>query len=88
MGNWAVGCGASSEDLAVAFYKNGIELKRYSTRDLIKNSKNASCTVSHYFWQAKDEPFPKLTYRDEFHLKTIEGVEYVFNITNGARVKP
>jgi len=83
MGNWHSGCGTSEDDLAIAFYKNGIEIKRYSTADLINNNKSIACTVSHYFWLSKDDSYPKIQYRDNFHLKTIENEILIFDITNG-----
>ncbi len=83
MGSWAQGMEPSNEDLAVSFYKKGIKLKGYSTADLIKNKSSVKRSISHYMWQASDNNYPNLNYNNEFLLKTIEGVEYVFDITSG-----
>jgi hypothetical protein len=83
MGNWPQGMEPSSDDLAVSFYKKGIMLKSYSTADLIKNKTSVKRTVSHYIWQASDNNYPNLNYSNEFVLKTIEGVEYMLDITSG-----
>ena len=44
----------SPNDLAVAFYKNGSLLKKYSTADLVKDGKKVVATVSYYRWMAAD----------------------------------
>jgi len=88
MGNWAEGCGTTEEDLGIAFYSNGNLIKQYSTKDLIKNSKNVECTISHYFWRSNKEGSLHLSYYDQFHLKTIEGTEYIFDIETGKILKP
>ncbi len=87
MGNWASGCGASEEDLAVAFYKNGIEIKSYSTKDLIKDKNSVTCSVSHYMWQKRREYPSSISYSGEFKLETIEGKSFVFNVKTG-EIKP
>ena len=88
MGNWARGVAPSAEDVAVEFCKAGALLKRYSTEDLIKNKRSVSRSVSHYQWQSDDPEYPKLEgYSGLFHLMTIEGVHYTFNIKDGELVE-
>jgi len=88
LGNWAEGCATSEKNLGVAFYSNGELLKQYSTKDLIKNSKNVECTISHYFWRENKEGSLHLSYNDQFHLKTIEGTQYIFDIKTGNILEP
>lgn len=47
-GAWNRGHVATSQDLAVAFYKNDKLLKEYSTLDIAQNENNVSASVSHY----------------------------------------
>jgi hypothetical protein len=51
---WNLGHDPSSEDVAVAFYKEGKLLKQYSTADLVKDATKVLRFVSHYEWQAVD----------------------------------
>jgi len=83
MGNWAQGMEPSKEDLAVVFYKNGFEIKSYSTADLIKDNSSVENSVSHYRWQSGEQGYPKLTEDNQFHLKTIEGTGYIFDVSTG-----
>ena len=82
MGNWSSGCGASAEDLAVVFYKQGKQLKSYSTADLIRNPKAVECSISHYVWYRQ---IKGLSPQDPHHfsLVTLENREIVFNVTTG-----
>ena len=84
MGNWAVGYEPDKDDLAVAFYHLGSEIRKYSTLDLIVDKSNVQKSVSHYFWLDNDESYPKLSwYGHMFELKTIEGKVIQFNISTG-----
>ena len=83
MGNWARGSAVSDDDLAVAFYKNGVELHSYSTADLVKNSRKVERTIGHYMWLAYKQKHPMLSYDGIFYLKTIDGIEYQFDVTTG-----
>ena len=83
MGNWAVGSEPSEEDLAVAFYENGSELRRYSTADLIEKKESVSRSNSHYIWQTSEHEFPRLEYTNLFYLKTIEGRVLEFDVSTG-----
>jgi hypothetical protein len=47
-GPWPRGAQASPGDLALAFYKNGRLIRRYSTLDIAGRPDNVSASVSHY----------------------------------------
>jgi hypothetical protein len=80
MGDWIRGHEPSDEHLAVAFYKEGEHLKGYSTKDIVKDSSAIRRTVSHYEWLSDEKP--KLE-SHKFTIKTIDNIEYIFDITNG-----
>lgn len=83
MGNWPEGNVPEQDDLAVAFYKEGELLKSYSTADLVGNPNNVRPESDHYFWLARDENYPELTYSNHFLLKTIENKIFEFDISTG-----
>ena len=94
MGNWAVGQEPSARNLAVAFYDKGKLLAEYSTADLVRHKTKVARSVSHYTWLAhevegfrndatKPEPRPDLDWANKFHLKTCDGISYVFDATTG-----
>ena len=89
MGPWNRGQNVSTKDLAVAFYRDGKLLKQYSTAALVKDPRKVMPSVSHYRWRmAEDEEpgtSPRLWNHDRtFTLRTVDGVEYVFDIASGA----
>ncbi len=76
MGPWA----QSTSDLAIAFYENGKELKRYIISDLVKNQLKLKHTVSHFFWKTG------LQYNDKegtVFIETIDGLAYTFSVKTG-----
>lgn len=79
MGPWA----SSPDQLALAFYANGREIKQYLIRDLVKDPSRLRYTVSHFFWLAE------ASYDDKtqlFHVKTVDSQPYTFSILTGERV--
>jgi hypothetical protein len=80
LGPWA----SSVDQLALAFYSRGSEVKHYLIRDLIKNFTRVRPTVSHFFWM-ESHHFDDTG--QVFHLKTVEGQSYRFSITNGELLK-
>ncbi len=76
IGPWA----SSTEQLALSFYSRGVEIKRYLIQDLVKDQSRLRNTVSHFFWIAKDHYDDKTQL---FHLKTVDGQNYVFSILTG-----
>lgn len=80
LGPWA----SSVDQLALAFYFKGSEIKRYLIRDLIKDSARVIPTVSHFFWM-ESHHFDNT--EQVFHLKTVEGKSYSFSMTSGELLK-
>jgi hypothetical protein len=80
MGPWA----SSVDDLALSFYRDGQEIKSYMIKDLIRDEKKLSYTVSHFFWRSK------LTFDDEkglVFLQTRDNQTYMFNTKTGEIVR-
>ncbi len=80
MGPWA----SSVDQLALAFYENGKELKSYLIRDLVKNLLMLKHTVSHFFWQKE------LKYNDKegtILITTHDDQVYLFSVKTGEKVK-
>lgn len=76
IGPWA----SSTEQLALAFYAKGTEIKRYLIQDLVKDPSLLKHTVSHFFWIAEDHYDDKT---QRFHLKTVDGQRYKFSTLTG-----
>lgn len=76
IGPWA----SSTKQLAVAFYSNGKEIKRYLIREVVKGVDKLQHTVSHFFWMDKcelDDHFGL------FRIRTVESIDYTFSISTG-----
>jgi hypothetical protein len=95
MGPWNGGSEQKKEDLAVAFYRKGQLMKRYSTADLIKDKSKVGKSLTHYTWLARDaelkKPYNERDHEAElrifpsntFRLKTCDGLVYFFDMTTG-----
>jgi hypothetical protein len=95
IGPWNRGHEPNNSDLAIAFYKNGNLLKEYSVVDLVKDKSKVQATASHYFWLARSDYLTdkkpekwqedrlRLDGMNVFHLKTIDGIMYQFDVTTG-----
>jgi len=81
LGNWPRGKGPSKDHLAVAFYKKGLLLKRYSTIDLIKDMSKVYPSVSHYEYLCGRSGFDGFNYL--FSLITIDKIQYQFDVRTG-----
>lgn len=82
LGNWPVGDKPSHEDLAIAFYMEGKLIKSYSTKDIIRNPQSVIRSVSHYEYLERVIGFtPSSPY--EFVIRTVERLDYAFDIRNG-----
>ncbi|HAL44875.1 MAG: hypothetical protein A2Y12_00290 [Planctomycetes bacterium GWF2_42_9] len=83
LGNWPRGRAPSNKHLAIAFYKEGRLIKSYSTSDLIKDLSKVHPSVSHY--QYLDNSYKPVLedYSTKFHIVTIDGLLYEFDITTG-----
>jgi len=79
-GPWA----SEMTDLAVAFYQDGKELKRYTVGDLIKDESRLFRTVSHFMWRAYEKKPSGLSEDgNTFALPLIDGTTVVFDIATG-----
>jgi hypothetical protein len=86
MGPWNEGSNPTPDHLAVAFYRDGILLKSYSTAELVKDHSKIVSSVSHYRWLAgRDDEAegPQLGWNGQFTLTTVDGINYRFDVTNG-----
>jgi hypothetical protein len=91
IGNTPVEPYPSADQLAVAFYHEGVLVKSYSTADLIKSSPKG--------WSSEDYPF--LLYNtlklvdlggqpvtEGFEMTTVEGTKYRFRLADGSIISP
>ena len=76
LGPWA----SSLDQLALAFYASGVEIKRYPIRELVADTSRLRRTVSHFFWLA-EQRFDDAA--GEFHLKAVDGRQFRFSIRTG-----
>jgi hypothetical protein len=81
MGPWA--SKPLSEELAIAFYSDGREVRRYVVADLIEDESTVRRSVSHYTWLAADADFPRIVDDGQFQLRTIEGQLVTFDLLTG-----
>jgi hypothetical protein len=80
MGNWPPG-EPSKEHLAIAFYESGKLIRSYSTLDLLKNPAGVPKSVSHYQYLKEVIGFKEDL--GKFTIRTVEDVEYTFDIRTG-----
>jgi len=95
MGPWSVGHEPEDADLAVSFYNKGKLLRKYSTAELVKDRSTVLTSVSHYMWLARDgmncqfnqdrslEATLRIDWENVFHLKSIDGIKYEFDVSTG-----
>ncbi len=92
LGNWPRGQAPAAGDLAVAFYQNGVLLKKYSTLDLVKDVKAVHPSVSHYQFYQGNPIFKSYGGKGgTLTLTSIDDITYTFNIATGeiaAQMKP
>lgn len=86
-GDWAFGIEPDTSNLAVAFYRDGKLLKRYSTAELISDKNSVDRSFSHYIWRSYEGGYPYLDYDNRFYLRTIEDVFFVFDTTTGELIE-
>lgn len=82
LGNWPRGRAPSPAHLAIAFYKKGKLVKRYSTAQLIKNHQNVQPSVSHYRYYRKIGGLDP-GFGERFSITSVDGVNYLFDIRTG-----
>lgn len=68
------------QELAVAFYTDGVEITRYTVSDLLKNVGSVQLSMSHYRWEGRHQGYPRLTSNKRYQLTTIEGFVITFDI--------
>lgn len=80
-GPWAT----QTSDLAIAFYKDGEELKSYTVLDLVQDESKLLRTVSHFFWRKDGFQARKGLSSDEktYSLPLIDGTTYLFDVSAG-----
>jgi hypothetical protein len=82
--NWHKGNKASKEDLAIAFYINGVEIRKYSTADLLENDKSIEISAGGYQWRADKPRYPGCSYVSPgFFVRTTENRFIEFNFETG-----
>lgn len=81
IGDWPRGHNPSDQHLAIAFYKRGALLARYSTKQLIKDPTKVRPSKSHYRFKRKVHGFASWSYR--FSMTAIDGVTYDFDARTG-----
>jgi hypothetical protein len=69
----------------LAFYRDGVQIKKYSLGDLLRDTSNIESSVSHFRWFFHPEA---LSVRDSrMKLKTFELINYEFDIRTGDVLK-
>lgn len=82
LGNWPRGHKPSNDHLGIAFYDRGKLIKRYSTKELIKDLSKVEPSVSHYEFLKKVVGF--LPNSDRlFRIVAVDGKRWTFDVTNG-----
>jgi hypothetical protein len=87
-GRWAMDSKGHT-DLAIAFYKDGVELKSYLVKDLVRDVSSVDESVSHYIWQATETKMPLGFSADEkrFTVVTTDKLAYEFDVATGEIAK-
>lgn len=80
-GPWA--SAEPDQELAIAFYDRGREIRRYVVADLLRDPKSIIRSVSHYQWQGREAGYPRLTGSGGFLLTTVEGDLLTFDVHTG-----
>ena len=92
IGPWQRGHVPTAEHLAIAFYRNGKLLKRYSTLDIAGDNPAAvAASISHYtVFESGPEMVSVTTssgpmFKEELEIRarTVDGRELVFDLTTG-----
>lgn len=74
-------------DLAVFFYKEGKEIKRYAVKELLRDRSEIFKTVSHYIWSNYEKPPQFSSDEKYFYLHMIDGQTHTFEVSTGEMVK-
>ncbi len=87
LGPWA-GDRLGLSDLAVAFYRQGREIKRYRVSELLRDRGKIIRTASHYFWMDRDYPLGLSPDQRLLTIFLVDGGVVQFATASGARVEP
>ncbi len=87
-GVWARGTEASSDDLAMEFYKNDKWLKRYSNLDLAGDPGNVTRSISHYSVIREYRGFRFENGLTVFGITLIDGRQLDFSADTGEIINP
>jgi hypothetical protein len=87
IGSWASGdqdTENGEESLAIAFYGEGKELRRYKISDLIKDKEKLVYSEGGLQWISYEDSYnPRFVAGGIFILRTLDGVKHRFDISNG-----
>lgn len=72
-----------ADELAIAFYLDGRETRRYSVAELLDDRDAVQRSVSHYTWQKREQGYPQLADNSRFELLTVEDRVISFDIGSG-----
>jgi hypothetical protein len=86
IGNWPRGHKPSEKDLGIAFYKKGVLIKSYSTKDLIKDESKVSPSMSHYEFYKGELGFDKKDGKT-FEITTVDDIKYSFTVETGSIIQ-
>ncbi|MSQ70229.1 MAG: hypothetical protein EXR27_02920 [Betaproteobacteria bacterium] len=87
IGPWPRGRRANASDLAIAFYRGGQLLKRYSTLDIADAPDNVSASVSHYSVLDHIDGYRWGTGNEySFQVRTVDGRSLSFDAATGALI--
>ncbi len=72
-------------NLAIAFYQDGKEMKRYQIKELIRDESKLEPTASHFLWLSDHPNYAAGLSEDEkeYTLNLIDGSVYVFDVVSG-----
>ena len=88
IGPWPRGRRANESDLALAFYRGGQFLKRYSTLDIAGAAEHVSASVSHYRVLDQIDGYRWRTANDyTFQVRTVDGRSLSFDAATGEHLR-
>ncbi len=85
VGSWPRAGESPESLLALAFYRHGELLKKYSVLDLVPDPAKFERSVSHYRWLRRID-WNGSGYSNELRVETVDDSVVVFDIRTGERV--
>ncbi len=80
LNDWPAGAEPADDDLGIAFYNIGKLIKKYSTKDLVKDSSAVDRSLWHYEYIREIKGFSG---NYTFSIVSIDNIEYQFNVPSG-----